>query len=214
MIIRRIEHLADNLSHCLFFHSANIIALIKHRHINAVNLCRPKAEHRGALAVLTGYHHIIGNRLNGFAADKLNMVERALPVVGNLTLKLNFNGFILSGNKPYLSAGKPEIGHLGLPAVNNLLLENAVFIKNRIAHSVVALICQSVKIAGGKSAETAVSETCVRLAVIKLLELYSEFRKSLLCRFGQIEVIERVFKASAHKELHAKIINLFLTLLV
>ena len=76
----------------------------------------------------------------------------------------------------------------------------------------IALICKSVKIAGGKSAETSVAETCVGLAVIKLFELYAEGRKRFLCGVGHVEIIECIFKASAHEKFHAEIINLLLTL--
>ena len=43
--------------------------------------------------------------------------------------------------QPYASARQPEIGQLGLPAVLQLLLEDTVFIADRIACSMVAASC-------------------------------------------------------------------------
>ena len=210
VIVGGVEHLADDLRHSLLLHGSHVIALVEHCHVDAVDLRRPQTQHCNASAVLAGHHHIIGDCLDGLAADKLDLVEVVIPAVLDLALELDLNGLILSGHEPYFAAGEPEIGHLRLPAVDYLLLENAVFIEYRVAHASVALICQGVKVAGGKPAQTAVAETRIRLAVIELIELHAEAVKGLPCGLGHVEIVESVFEASAHEELHAEVINLLL----
>ena len=75
---------------------------------------------------------------------------------------------MLARRQPDFAAGKPEIGHFGLPAVHQLLLEDAGFIKNGIAHGRITLRGKAVQIAGGKPAEAAVAEARVGFTVIKL----------------------------------------------
>ena len=52
----------------------------------------------------------------------------AVPAFLNMAFKLNLNASFFTGNKPNIAAGKPEIGQLGLPAVNKLLLKYACLI--------------------------------------------------------------------------------------
>ena len=116
------------------------------------------------------------------------------------------------GNKPNLSAGKPEIGKLRLPAVNKLLLENTCFIEDRVASCRISLRCKTVKIASGKSAESAVAETCVRLTFIYIVELYAVIAQNAFKNLRKIEVVKIVFKRTTHEEFHAEIINSFCAL--
>ena len=97
-----------------------------------------------------------------------------VPAFLNGSAEAYLNGFLIPSCQPYLAAGKPEVGKLGLPAVNKLLFENTAFVHNRVAHADIALRGKAVKIAGGKTAETAVSETGVRFAVIKLFDADTE----------------------------------------
>ena len=99
----------------------------------------------------------------------LNTVVVIIPCIDDFTAEFNLNGILFSCLEPYLAAGKPEVGELCLPAVNKLLLEDTALVKNAVAHTVVALSCKTVKVAGCKSAEAAVTETCIGLALVKLI---------------------------------------------
>ena len=194
MIVGGIENLTDNLRHCVLLHCTHIIALIEHIHIKARGLCAPKTENADALAILAGNIHIVGYRLYLVAVTLFNVVVLIVPALVNPALKENINGLLLTGNKPNVTAGEPEIGELGLPAVDELLLENTVFVKNRIALCKISLTCKTVKVAGCKSAETAVAETCIRLAVIKLVELYTEILECGFHCFCEIEIVQVVLE--------------------
>ena len=122
------------------------------------------------------------------------MVVLIVPALVNPALKEDIYCLLLTGNKPNISARQPEIRQLGLPTVNKLLLENAVFVKNRISFCVIALTCKTVKVACGKSAETAVSEAGIRFAVVKFVKLYSEILESGFHCFCKIKIVKIVLE--------------------
>ena len=71
------------------------------------------------------------------------------------------------------------------------------------------MTCKSVKVAGGKPAETTVAETCVRLAVIELFKLDAKSLESGFHCFCQVEIVEVVLEGTSHEKFHAKIVDLF-----
>ena len=141
-------------------------------------------------------------------------MELVLPRVYNLALKANLNCAFLVRYKPHLTAGKPEIRQLGLPAVNKLLLKNSCLIENRITSCGVALSCKAVKVAGGKSAEASVAETCVGLAFVNVFKLYAVVSKHAFKGLGKVKVVKVVLEGTSHKEFHAKIVNLLCSVLL
>ena len=52
------------------------------------------------------------------------------PDFFNMTFKADFNSTFFTGHEPDITAGKPVVGKLCLPAVNKLLLEDTVFVKD------------------------------------------------------------------------------------
>ena len=207
MVIRGIEDLAYDLRHGVLLHGAQIIALIKGVHVNFRALRAPEAQNADSLAVLAGYHHIIGHGVNFLRVLYIDAVIAVLPVIDNFALEADIDALLLARDEPDLAAGKPKIGHLGLPAVNKLLLEDSVFVENGVAHSEIAVGCECVEIARRETAETAVAQARIRLAVIELVELDAEVFESLFHDGNEIEVIERVLERASHEELHAHIVH-------
>ena len=192
MVIRGIENLAYDLRHGVLLHGAQIIALVEGVHINFRAFRAPEAQDADSLAVLAGDHHIIGHGVDFLRVLYVDAVIAVLPVINNFAFEADIDALLLARDEPNFTAGKPEIGHLGLPAVNKLLLEDSVFIENGVAHSEIAVGCERIEIASREAAETAVAETRVRLAVIELVELDAEVFECLLHDGGEVEVIERV----------------------
>ena len=128
-------------------------------------------------------------------------------MIDDFAFEADIDALLLARDEPNFAAGKPEIGHLGLPAVNKLLLEDSVFIENGVAHSEISVGCKRIEIARRETAETAVAETRIRLALIELVELYAEILERLLHDGDEIEVIERVLERAPHEELHAHIVH-------
>ena len=207
MVIRGIENLAYDLRHGVLLHGAQVIALVEGVHVYFRALCAPEAQDADSLAVLAGDHHIIGYGVDFLRVLYIDAVIAVLPVIDDFAFEADIDALLLARDEPNFAAGKPEIGHLGLPAVNKLLLEDTVFIENGVAHSKISIGCKRIEIARRETAETAVAETRVRLAVIELVELYAEIFECLLHNGNEIEVIERVLERASHEELHAHIVH-------
>ena len=68
----------------------------------------------------------------------LNVVIAAVPPLVYLAVKINVNRRGRTLFEPYSASGQPKIGHLGLPAVNQLLTKNTKLIAYTVAHCRVA----------------------------------------------------------------------------
>ena len=139
-------------------------------------------------------------------------METVVPAFFKLAVKANLNRLCGTGNKQRRAAGQPVIGKLGLPAFFEFLLEDTVLIEYRIACGVVAVGSESVEVAGSKSAETAVSETRVRLHLIDGIDRDTEVFQHSDSLINHFEVVDTGFKAAAHKEFHRKVVHLLMTL--
>ncbi len=137
------------------------------------------------------------------------MVVLVVPVLGQVALEVDVDNSVGLLNKPAFAAGEPVVGKLGLPAVLDLLLENAVLIADRVAHSGISVGSETVQIAGGKSAQTAVSKTCVRLILIDTVKVDIPLLEDILNHAVDVKVEKACFQGTSHKELHGKVVNLF-----
>ena len=113
-----------------------------------------------------------------------------LPLLVDLAVKMNLDSLIGYGYEPRSAAGQPVIGKLCLPAVYDSLLEDTVFVKDRVACCGECAGCKSVKVAGGKSAKTAVTESCIGFFLLDMFNLYIKLLECL-CHFVlHTEVVE------------------------
>ena len=201
VVIVRIKHLSDSLRHDISAKSLRIIALVEHSHIKRGNFRFPKAQLRNSLAVVARNEHIVRYCEYRGVVFQLYAVEIVIPVFFKVAVELNFDSGAGHGNEHSGSAGQPVIGQLGLPAVFQLLLKDAVFVKNGVAGSVVAVGSQRVEVAGSKSSQTAVSERRV-LYLLELVYIRAELLQTLGCAVQQIEAQQVIVHRSAYQELH------------
>ena len=111
--------------------------------------------------------------------------------------------------KPDAPAGKPVIGLFGLPALAKLLAENAVFIAYGIPSGRLADGGKPVKKACRKPPQTAVAKTGIRFLFVYFFGRNAKGGKGGFKIILNAEVIEVVAKRTPHKELHGKVIYLF-----
>ena len=212
VVVVGIEHLGYRLSDRVLAESLFVIALIEHTHIERRSLCLPQTEHRNALVAISGNIHIIRNGNDRAVILIGDMVILLIPVFLQLAVKMDLYSFVLLGNEPYLAAGEPVVGELGLPAVLDLLLEDTVFIADRIAHCGISVCCGAVEIAGGKTSETAVSETCVGFVFIDMIEVHIPVLQKLFDHIIYLEIEKARFERAPHEEFHRDIIYLLFAL--
>ena len=90
--------------------------------------------------------------------------------------------------EPHLAARQPDIRQFDLKAVNNLLLEEPVLVEYRKSAGGIFERGKRIHKAGGKSAESAVTEPGVRLAVVKILKVKPHFAERLGICVNKTEV--------------------------
>ena len=208
MVVRRVEDLADGLGHGLLLHRTDVVALVEEAHVEAGGLGLPEAQDSNAVGVLAGNVHIIGDGVDRGLALHGRRVVAVAPVALYGAAKFDDCHFVGLGVEPDVAARQPEIRKLGLPAVNNLLFENAVLVHNAVAHGRVGAGGQTVQVAGGQTAEAAVAETGIRFALIEGLQLNAEILEPFADHVGQAEVVEIILEGSPEQEFHAEIIGL------
>ena len=122
-----------------------------------------------------------------------------------------FNGMVGVCFQPHTAPGQPVVRLFCLPAVDNFLFEYTVFVQNGISAAGISVRGQRVHKAGGQSAQTAVSQAGVRLALIYVFRVYTHIPECLFCCFVQPHIEQVGFQAASHKEFYTQIINLFCT---
>jgi hypothetical protein len=104
------------------------------------------------------------------------------------------------GDLPGVSAGQPVVGLLDLPAVVDLLVEDAEFIADAIADRRTLKGGQRVEVARGEPAEAAVAQSRFLLASQDRVEILAHRRQRLPCRSLHAEVQQVVAQLRTHQE--------------
>ena len=208
VVIVRVKDLGNSVSDVVSAHSLGVVAGVEAVHIEGHGLGAPQTELGNALAVVAGNVHIVGNSVYCGVVDVLEVVVVILPVLVDLTIEVYLDSLVGNRNEPSAAAGEPVIGKLGLPAVNDLLLEDTVLITDRVTGSGIVAGSEAVHVAGCKSAQTAVAEACVRFLVVNAVYLDAHIIEGFLSNVLHAEVVEAGLEGAAHQELHGEVVNL------
>ena len=135
-------------------------------------------------------------------------MEAMVPVLVDLAVEADFHSLIGVALEPDLTAGQPVVGALLLPAVHDLLLEDAVLVQDGVAGAADIGGGHAVQIAGGQTAQAAVAQTCVRLFLVDAVQADVSLGQSLLGSVIQAQIEQAHLEAAAHQELHAQVVHL------
>ena len=128
VVVVGIQHLADGLPHGALTHGPHVVPLVEPLHVKAGALGPPQAEHIDPVAAVTGNVHVVGNRQHRGVAGVLHQVDAAVPPLLDLPAKADLHRVLRHRLQPDLPAGEPVVGAFGLPAVDDLLPEDAVLV--------------------------------------------------------------------------------------
>ena len=210
VVVCGIQYFCNTLRKRLVLERLDVFALREKLHIEVYGrFCRPQTQLVDRVDVVAAYIHIVRHRLNGVAIVIIHVKSAVVPVLTDRTAEPDFKGVLYSRRQPNVAFVEPFVGHFELPAVRDLLFENTVIVSDRETARNVIEVGQRFHISGGKSAETAVAETCVRLYRVKIAELETVMLDRFLENVGQPEVEKMVLQRSAEKEFHRHIIDLF-----
>ena len=208
MVIVGVQHLGNQLCIGVLAHCSVVVAQREAGHIKIGGLCLPQTQLGNALAVVALHIHVGRNGHDAVVVGVLDVVEAVVPVLTDLAVKTDLHGLIRVALQPHLTAGQPVVGTLLLPAVHDLLLEDAVLVQDGVAGAADAGGGHAVQIAGSQTAQTAVAQTCIRLFLKDAVNADISVGQGLFCHLVQTQVQQAGLQAAAHQELHAQVIHL------
>ena len=110
--------------------------------------------------------------------------------------------------QPHIAHFEPVIREFHLPAVDDLLAEDAELISDGEAGHGIIQTGRCVHIARGQTAQAAVAKSGIRLKRAEAFQAEAEIMQDLPCRFQQAHVVQVVAQARADQKFHRHIIDL------
>ncbi len=215
VVVGGVEHLGDDLGHGVALQSLGIVAPGESGHIEAVGgLGGPQHQGIHRLAVVAGDIHLVGHGHDGLEVQVLDPVLAAVLPAVDAAAEADFNGLALVGYQPPVAHVQPVIGELHLPAVHDLLLEDAELVADGVARHGQVQAGGGVQIAGGQTAQAAVAQTRVGLHLVQVVNVHAALLQSLGEHVLQAQIIQIVTQGGAHQELHGHIVHLLALVLL
>ena len=208
VVVVGVQHLGDQLGAGVLAHGSVVVAQREAGHIKVRSLGLPQAQLGNALAVVALHIHVGGHSHNAVVVGVLDIVEAVIPVLADLAVKADLDGLIGVALQPDLTAGQPVVSALLLPAVHDLLLEDAVLVQDGVAGAADAGGGHAVQIAGSQTAQTAVAQACIGLFLKDAFDVDVGISQHLLGNIFQPQVEQTHLQAAAHQELHAEVVYL------
>ena len=208
VVIVGVQHLGDELGVGVLAHSGVVVAQREAGHIKVRGLCLPQTQLCNALSVVALHIHIGGDSHDAVVVGVLDVVEAVVPVLVDLAVKADLHSLIRVALQPHLTAGQPVVGALLLPAVHDLLLEDAVLVQDGVAGAADIGGGHAVQIAGSQAAQAAVAQTCIRLFLKNAVQIDVGVSQCLLGNLVQTQIEQAHLQAAAHQKLHAEVVDL------
>ena len=130
----------------------------------------------------------------------------------DLAAEADLHSIILARVQPDIAHLEPVVREFHLPAVDDLLAEDAELIADGKARDRIAQARRRVHIARGEPPETAVAETGIRLERTQTLEAEAKLVQDLPCRLQKAHVEQVVAQARADQKLHRHVVDLLVFL--
>ena len=208
VVVVGVQDLGDQLGRSALAHGGAVVAQGEAGHIKVGGLGLPQAQLGHAGAVVALHIHIGGDGHDAVVVQVLHIVEAVVPVFADLAVEADLDGLLGVALEPDLAAGQPVVGALLLPAVHDLLLEDAVLVQDRVAGAADAGGGHAVQVAGGQAAQAAVAQAGVGLFFINGVHVDVGGGQGGLADLVQAQVQQADLQAAAHQELHAQVVDL------
>ena len=214
MVVGGIENLGDDLRHGVPLQSLGVVAPGEGRHIEAAGgLGAPQDQLIHRAAVISGDVHIIRNGHHRLVVEQGHPELAVVVPAVDLAAQLDLHGLVLPGVDPHIAHAQPIVGELHLPAVHDLLLEDAELVADGKAGDRHVQAGGGVHIAGGQPPQAAVAQTGVRLHGVQVVDVHAVVGQGGGELLLQAQIVQVVAQGCAHQELHGHIVYLFLMLL-
>ena len=209
MVVRRIEDLGDRFGHGVLLECADIVAAREGVHVEALRHAgTPERELVDGRRVIAGDVQIVRHGDDGLIAGLGRLELVAVHPLVHLSAEANLYSIVLAGMQPHIAHFEPVVRELHLPAVYDLLTEDAKFIADGETGYRIIQAGRRIHIAGGQTAQTAVAKSGIRFKRAEAFQAEAEIMQDLPCRFQQAHVVQVVAQARADQKFHRHIIDL------
>ena len=173
-----IEHLGDGLRDDLLVHRPVVVAGVEGLEVERLDrLGPPQPQHVAGVDAVALDRRVVGDALHHALRHPADP-ELALfvLVVLGVAAPVDVIGDIGLGDLPGVAVAQPLVGDLRLPAVADLLVEDAELVADAVADGRALQRRQRVEIAGGQPAQAAVAQPRLLLAGQDLIEVLARAR--------------------------------------
>ncbi len=210
VVVCGVEHLGDDLAHRALLEAFYIFALGEQVHIQRARAPRvPQAQDVDRFSAVAGYEHVARNSGDGLIARVLGVISaEAVPSRGDRSSEADLDGLVVARYQPAFGRRAPVVCHLGLPAVDDLLAEDAQLVAQRVARCRNTERRERIHIAGREPAQAAVAEARVVFRLEYIRGAAAEVAQRSCERIGYAEVEGVFHEAAAHEKFHGQIVHL------
>ena len=212
VVVRRVEHLRDDLGHRALLEALDIAAGGEEIHVEVVRAVRlPEAQGVDAPVAIRRDEHIARHGQHALIAVQLAVVVAVgVPVRLDAAAEAHLDRVLMARHEPARRGRAPVVRDLGLAAVDDALPEDAQLVAQRIARGGDALGGEAVHIARGEAAEAAVAEAGVRLGLKDVGSAAAEILERAGERVADAEVEGILHQGAPHEKLHRQVVHLAL----
>ena len=136
------------------------------------------------------------------------MAAVLVPLLLDLAAEVDGLGLVYLGDEPGVAQAQPVVGQLHLLPVHNLLLENAQLVADGVAPGGYVQGGHGVQIAGGQTAQTAVSESRVGLGLEEVGGVEAKTLDGLGQRLHHAQIVGVLHQGPAHEKLQGQVVDL------
>ncbi len=214
VVIRRVEDLRDGLGADLGLDGADIIALAEKAEVEFTRGPRRPQPHVDHMIVAVARHQdIAGHGHDVGGVDPLGPVAAVVvEITGDIAIEADREDRHPPLELPRRAVAQPVVRGLDLVAVDQLLIEQPVFIADTVPVGRDLEGGDRIHETGGEPAETAVAEPRLLFLVPDLAHVEAEILDGLLRILHDPEVDQAVAERTADQELEREIVDPFLFL--
>ena len=202
-----VEHLGDGLGAHLVLDRSVVVAGVERVQLERLDRPGPpQRQHVARVHAVPLDRGVVGDALQHPSRDPSDAVAAcSVDVVLAVAAPVDPVTHIGLDNLPRVAVDQPVVGLLDLPAVTNLLIENAELIADAIADGVMFQRGERVQIAGRQPAQTAVAQPGLLLAGQNFAEVLAEFLERRARRVFDTEIEQVRAELRPHQELSREI---------
>ena len=204
-----IEHLGDGLRPVLLLHRLHVFALVEHIQAEALGGARaPQAQHVDRVHPEADDRHVVGHAFQHLPVhpDRLLAAAHGGHVL-DAAIDQHGHGVLGAHHLPRVAELQPVVRALLLPAVLELLAEQAVLVAEAVAVAGILHGGQRIEEAGGQAAQAAVAQAGVRLLAQQSVEVDLQVLQGGPGGLGDAQGGDVVLQQAAQQELHGDVVE-------